>query len=75
MTEKKNVGQIIWGFALFFAGLGVFFRIPQVMPQVEEIEYFTPIMGFVRFSFYLVGILLVGGGAKKIYDHFLKHPR
>jgi hypothetical protein len=70
MSEKKNAGQIIWGTVLLLAGIGVFYRIPQVMPQIEKIEYFIPIMGFVRFSFYLMGALLIGGGAKKIYDSF-----
>ncbi|MBU0987733.1 MAG: hypothetical protein KKH68_10835 [Proteobacteria bacterium] len=61
----------MWGVALFLAGVGVFFRIPQVMPKIEKIEQFSSVMFFVRFSFYLIAVLLVGGGTKKIYDNYL----
>ena len=67
---NKNTIQFIWGCLLILAGIGVFFRIPQVMPQIEKIEYFSS--AFVRFCFYLLGILLIGGGAKKIYDYYYK---
>ncbi len=61
----KNV-QLAWAVALILAGLGVFYRIPQVMPRVREIAYFSGIMPFIYFCFYLMGILLVGGGVKKL---------
>jgi len=62
----------VWGIALVLAGIGVFFRIPYVMPKVEKIEQFTGVLFFIRVSFYLLGILLVSGGAKKIFDHTRK---
>ncbi len=58
--------QFVWAVALIMAGLGVFYRIPQVMPRVREIAYFSGIMPFIYFCFYLMGILLVGGGVKKL---------
>ncbi len=58
--------QLMWAVALILAGLGVFYRIPQVMPRVREIAYFSGIMPFIYFCFYLMGILLVGGGVKKL---------
>ncbi len=70
--RNKAVVQIIWGVALVFAGAAVFFRIPQVMPRIERIEQFSSAMLFVRFCFYLLGILLVGGGSKKIYNNYRK---
>jgi len=70
--RNKTVVQIIWGVALVLAGAAVFFRIPQVMPRIEKIEQFSSAMFFVRFCFYLLGILLVGGGSKKIYDNYRK---
>ena len=70
--RNKTVVQIIWGVALVLAGAAVFFRIPQVMPRLEKIEQFSSAMFFVRFCFYLLGILLVGGGSKKIYDNYRK---
>jgi uncharacterized membrane protein HdeD (DUF308 family) len=69
---SKSIVQLIWGVALCLAGIGVFFRIPQVMPQIEKIEYFSSVMFFIRFSFYLIGILLVAGGIKKIYHNYFK---
>lgn len=73
MTKEKILFQTVWGALLVIMGIGVFFRIPQVMPQIEQIEYFSSIIWFVKFSFYLIGILLIGGGIKKLilcYRHF-----
>lgn len=72
MSRQRIIGQIIWGIALVLAGIGVFFRIPQVMPQVEQIEHFSSVIFFIRFCFYLIGISLITGGAKKIYDYYRK---
>ena len=66
---------MIWGAILVMAGIGVFFRIPQVMPRIEQIEQFSSVMFYIRFSFYLLGILLIGGGAKKIYDNYNRAAR
>ena len=73
MDVKKPLLQLIWGIALTLAGLGVFFRIPQVMPRIESIEYFVGVIGFVRFCFYLLGVLLIGGGVRKVY-HYIRGP-
>jgi len=71
MAKNKNI-QIVWGVVLVLAGIGVFFRIPQVMPEIQKIEQFSSAIFFIRFCFYLLGVLLIGGGAKKIYDNYLK---
>ncbi len=68
--KNKTVIQLIWGIALVLAGIGVFFRIPQVMPTIAKIEQFSGVMIFIRFCFYLIGILLIGGGSKKIYSNY-----
>ena len=70
--KNKTVIQLIWGVALVLAGIGVFFRIPQVMPKIAQIEHFSGVMFFIRFCFYLIGILLIGGGSIKIYYHYSK---
>ncbi len=57
---------------MVLAGIGVFFRVHQVMPRIEKIEYFSSITFFIRFSFYLMGIILIGGGVKKIYAYLRK---
>ena len=70
--QKKPTLQVIYGIVLTLAGIGVFYRIPQVMPRVEQIEQFSSVIGFIRFCFYLMGVLLVGGGLKKIYVNYKK---
>ena len=69
---KKKLLIRAWGVVLILAGIGVFFRIPQVMPKIEKIEYFSSVIFFVRFCFYFIGVLLIGGGSKKIYDSYRK---
>ena len=66
---KSNL-QLIWGAALVVVGIAVFFRIPQVMPQLAQMGQSATTIGFIRICFYLMGILLVGGGTKKIIQHF-----
>jgi hypothetical protein len=70
MAQKSSISQSIWGVALTLAGLGVFYRIPEVMPRIEQIEQFSSASGIIRFCFYVMGILLVAGGGKKIYDNY-----
>jgi cobalamin biosynthesis protein CobD/CbiB len=65
IQSKSNV-QIVWGAALILVGVAVFFRIPQVIPQLVQMGQSAATVLFVRISFYLMGILLVGGGVKKI---------
>lgn len=72
MEKNKIVMQLVWGAALVAAGIGVFYRIPQVMPRIAAIEQFSASKGFVTFCFYLMGVLLVGGGARKIVTNYKK---
>ena len=72
MPSKKTIVQMAWGAVLVFTGIGVFIRIPQVMDRVKDIEQFSSVMFFIRFCFYLLGILLIGGGAKKLFDNYQK---
>ena len=72
MDKNKIITKIVWGIILTLAGIGVFFRIPQVMPKIAKIEYFSSAMYFIRFCFYLLGVLLIWGGAKRIYENYRK---
>jgi len=72
MTEQKILLKRIWGTVLVMAGIGVFFRIPQVMPRLESIPNLSSALGFIKFSFYLLGALLIGGGVQRIRGSFLK---
>jgi hypothetical protein len=69
MEKPKNNFQLIYGVALVLAGLGVFYRIPQVMPKIVAMEQFSSTKPFLYVCFYLIGIILVGGGIKKIRKH------
>jgi len=66
MDRQKALFHIAWGCVLTLFGVAVFFRIPQVMPRIEQIEHFSSVIGFIRFCFYLLGALLIGGGIKKM---------
>ena len=70
MSENKSVVQRTWGAALVIMGIGVFFRIPQVMPELREAGAFASGDLLFRVGFYLLGILLVGGGLRKLYLSF-----
>lgn len=60
---------MIWGCALVLAGVGVFIRIPQVMPKIAQIETFSGATGIIRVCFYLMGVILIGGGLQKIFRY------
>ena len=47
MADKKNTLQFIWGVLLVLAGIGLFFRIPQLMPEIKKIEQFAPFIYFI----------------------------
>jgi uncharacterized membrane protein HdeD (DUF308 family) len=69
MADKKNTLQFIWGVLLVLTGIGLFFRIPQLMPGIKKIEQFAPFIYFIYFCFYLVAVLLIAGGARKVYTY------
>jgi hypothetical protein len=65
--NTKATLQFVWGLLLVMAGVGLFFRIPQVMPQIRQIEYFAGIMPFIYFCMYFMAVFLIAGGARKLY--------
>ena len=67
--KQKSKLQFIWGIVLVLAGIGLFFRIPQLMPGIKKIEQFGPFIYFIYFCFYLLAILLIAGGGKKVYRY------
>ncbi len=67
--EKKNF-RFYYGIILIAVGLGVFYRIPQVILQVETIEFFRQKILLVRFSFYVLGGLLILAGGIRIYKNY-----
>jgi hypothetical protein len=75
MDKNKIHVQLIWGGLLVAAGIGVFFRIPQVMPKLKTIEYFSSVIWFIYICFYLLGILLIMGGTRKIWQNYRRLKR
>jgi hypothetical protein len=70
MDQYKTKTQLIWGVALVLAGLGVIYRIPQVIPRIVQFEQFRVGIGFVYFCAYFLALALIFGGGKKIYGFF-----
>ena len=68
-SQTKARMQVVWGIMLVLAGVGVIYRIPQVMPKIFQIEQFSAASGFVYFCFYLMAVILIVGGGKKIYTN------
>ncbi|MGD8835665.1 MAG: hypothetical protein PVJ84_17190 [Desulfobacteraceae bacterium] len=68
--QPKDKVQLIWAAALISMGIAVFFRIPQVMPKLVELGYSATTVGFIRICFYVIGLLLIGGGVKKVMHYF-----
>ena len=58
-----------YGIILIIVGIAVFIRVPQVISQIETIDFFKNKIGIVRFCSYFLGFLLVlagGSGWAKI---------
>jgi hypothetical protein len=65
--NTKATLQLVWGLLLAMAGIGLFFRIPQVMPQIRQIESFSGAIPFIYFCLYFMAVFLIAGGGRKIY--------
>ena len=75
MSDKKSNVQVVWGIALVMMGVMVFFRIPQVIPEIEQIGTFSSSIGFIKFCFYFMAVMLVAGGGKKLYRKLLDQAK
>ena len=64
--DKKKI-RFYYGIVLIAVGLGVFYRIPQVMPQIETIEFFKQKIILVKLCFYILGLFLILAGSIIIY--------
>jgi hypothetical protein len=65
--DRKAQFQLVWGVLLVMAGVGLLFRIPQVMPQIRQIESFSGVIPFIYFCMYFIAVFLIAGGARKLY--------
>ncbi|MGB9499814.1 MAG: hypothetical protein ACKVE4_08715 [Dissulfuribacterales bacterium] len=60
--------QLIWGVALVLMGISVFFRIPHLISRISGSGQTTSDQFFIRFSLYLMAVVLFGGGVKKLIN-------
>jgi hypothetical protein len=67
VDSSKSKLQLVWGGLLVLAGVGLLFRIPQVMPQIKQIDYFAAVIPFIYFCMYFVAVFLIAAGARKFY--------
>jgi len=70
MSDNKSNFQVVWGIALVMMGIMFFFRISQVIPEIEKIGTFSSVIGFVKFCLYFIAVMLTAGGGKKLYHQF-----
>lgn len=59
-TDKNKSGQTIWAVLLTAMGLLVCIKTPYALRQLPE-------SGFLNFTRYFVGAILIVGGLKKLY--------
>ena len=74
MDKNNRSVQLVWGSALLVVGLLMFLNIPSKMGQISNQlqELSSSKLNLIRFSFYMISTLLIGGGAKKIFDNIKK---
>ena len=61
-----------YGIILIVVGIAVFIRVPQVIPQIETIEFFKNKIGIVKFCSYFIGFLLVLAGGIRVVKNYKK---
>ena len=70
MDRSKAIYHVVWGALLLLMGVLLFIQVPQVMERITQIEYHRFIVWFIRIIIYIIALLLIGGGARKIYEHY-----
>lgn len=68
MDKKKF--HFYYGIVLLVVGFAVFFRIPQLTPQIESIEFFRQKIFVVKSCLYILGAMLVVSGVVRIYKNY-----
>ncbi len=71
MQIKKELLQLFWGVLLAAAGVGIFIRIHMLGSTLEEVAGDPSRAIFARICLYIMAVLLIGGGIRKIY-HIVK---
>lgn len=65
----------IWGVMLLMMGVAMLFTIPSKARQIQEIrELSGGAVLFMKFCFYTMSFLLMGGGLKKLNGSKIEEP-
>lgn len=70
MDKSRAIFQVIWGVLLLLMGALLFIQVPEVMERITRIEYHRFVIWSIRVVIYLIALLLIGGGARKIYENY-----
>lgn len=70
MDRSKAIFHVVWGALLLLMGVLLFIQVPQVMERITQIEYHRFVIWFIRIIIYIIALLLIGGGARKIYEYY-----
>ena len=69
-NQPKNHIKLVWAVVLMSTGVAVFLEIPRKMAQLEQLWQSPAKIWAFKICFYLIGILLVGGGIRKTIQYF-----
>lgn len=72
MEKNKIHFQLVWGILLTLMGIAFFFKIPEIITNAKTIEALDAGIGFVYFCLYMIDLILVVGGVRKIYANIKK---
>jgi hypothetical protein len=68
--QPKNHFQLVWAGILMSTGIAVLLEIPRKMSQLVQLWQSPSKIWAARICFYLMGILLIGGGIRKLIQYF-----
>ncbi len=73
MTEskpQKNKIQLVWGIALVIVGIAVLVKVWLVMPQLNQLQESSSVLGIMRIAgICIIAFILIGGGLRKIWGY------
>jgi len=72
INMDKQKLTFYYGIILIIVGIAVFIRVPQVISQIEVIDFFKNKIGIVRFCAYFLGFLLVLAGGIRVGRNYKK---
>ncbi|MEW6078606.1 MAG: hypothetical protein AB1724_12390 [Thermodesulfobacteriota bacterium] len=72
MGATKSTTQLVWGLLLVMAGIGVVIRANLLDSEMKTIAGQPSTEMFIRICVYVMAVLLIGGGIRKIRNYFSK---